>query len=177
MHNLGKLLGLNKIRTTEYHPQADGMVERTHRTLKSAQMCTKIPWLKMLPSALLGLCTVYKPYLGSSTAEMLYEATIRVSGDCFTLQEQPANTRTFVEKIRAHFAALQVSRSKVGPRCPARYKAGLHRLSGLRMARVSHHDLKLACPDFNNSELAHIAHLGVKLAQTKNSGLKVAHAA
>ncbi|GAB1868682.1 RNA-directed DNA polymerase [Camponotus japonicus] len=34
-----KLIGSRRIRTTAYHPQANGMVERWHRSLKAAIMC------------------------------------------------------------------------------------------------------------------------------------------
>ena len=36
--------GINRIRTTSYHPQANGMVERFHRQLKAAFKCLDCPW-------------------------------------------------------------------------------------------------------------------------------------
>ncbi|KYN22425.1 hypothetical protein ALC57_05176 [Trachymyrmex cornetzi] len=38
-NNLNKLLGMQHLRTTAYHPQANGMVERFHRQLKAAIRC------------------------------------------------------------------------------------------------------------------------------------------
>ena len=35
MLNVCKLLGIEKLNTTAYHPECDGMVERFNRTLKS----------------------------------------------------------------------------------------------------------------------------------------------
>lgn len=49
------LMGVEAIKTTADHPQANGLVERFHRTLKAALMCTKRSWLDELPLVLLGL--------------------------------------------------------------------------------------------------------------------------
>ena len=37
---LGKTLSIKNINTTAYHPQANGLVERFHRTLKASLMAT-----------------------------------------------------------------------------------------------------------------------------------------
>ncbi|GFV64881.1 retrovirus-related Pol polyprotein from transposon 412 [Trichonephila clavipes] len=51
-----KFLGTNRISTTSYHPQANGLVERLHRVLKSALMAHEnIKWTETLPAVLLGL--------------------------------------------------------------------------------------------------------------------------
>ena len=39
--HLSALMGFHRIRTTAYHPQANGMVERLHRTLKTAIIARK----------------------------------------------------------------------------------------------------------------------------------------
>jgi len=38
-NNTIKLLGIKRVRTTAYHPQANGLVERLHRQLKAAIKC------------------------------------------------------------------------------------------------------------------------------------------
>ncbi|GFW07982.1 hypothetical protein TNCV_3921141 [Trichonephila clavipes] len=53
---LSKLLGVQKCRTTGYHPQANGMIEELHRLLKSAIKCHATErWTEVLPIILLGL--------------------------------------------------------------------------------------------------------------------------
>ncbi|XP_026476090.1 protein NYNRIN-like [Ctenocephalides felis] len=56
-------IGAKKIRTTAYHPQSNGLVERWHRTLKAALMCSPEPWIEVLPVVLLGLRSSYKKTL------------------------------------------------------------------------------------------------------------------
>ncbi|GFV05315.1 transposon Tf2-9 polyprotein [Trichonephila clavipes] len=51
---LSKLLGVQKCRTTGYHPQANGMIEELHRPLKSAIKChTTERWTEVLLSSYL----------------------------------------------------------------------------------------------------------------------------
>ena len=52
-----KVLGMQHITTTAYHPQSNGMVERFHCQFKDAlrARCEGRDWLDHLPWALLGL--------------------------------------------------------------------------------------------------------------------------
>lgn len=52
---LSQLVGFHRLRTTSYHPQMNGMIERVHRTLKSAIMARKQNWIDSLPIVLLGM--------------------------------------------------------------------------------------------------------------------------
>ena len=52
---LAALVGFHRLRTTAYHPQTNGLVERSHRTLKTAIMARKQDWLIALPTVLLGI--------------------------------------------------------------------------------------------------------------------------
>ena len=52
---LTELLGIHHIRTTAHNPRANGMVERSHRTLKASLKARGRNWLHQLPIVLLGL--------------------------------------------------------------------------------------------------------------------------
>ncbi|XP_023319350.1 uncharacterized protein LOC111694660 [Trichogramma pretiosum] len=77
-----RVLGIEKIHTTLYHPQANGMIERFHRDIKAAFMCRSETGdrLDALPTIMLGLRT--RPILDTdlSPAEMLYGRALRIPG-------------------------------------------------------------------------------------------------
>jgi hypothetical protein len=80
------ILGCHRLRTTAYHPQANGMVERFHRQLKSAiNAVDSIHWTDALPMILLGIRASLKADLQVSSAELLYGQPLRLPGDYFSL--------------------------------------------------------------------------------------------
>lgn len=83
--SLGELMGATVHYTTAYNPAANGMVERTHRTLKAALMarCTGPDWRAQLPWVLLGIRTSPKEGLRVSPAEMVYGEPLVVPGEFF----------------------------------------------------------------------------------------------
>ncbi|GFW68896.1 retrovirus-related Pol polyprotein from transposon 412 [Trichonephila clavipes] len=84
---LSKLLGVQKCRTTGYHPQANGMIEELHRPLKSAIKCHATErWTEVFPIILLGLRASLKEDILCTPAELVFGTTIRLPGRCLTLQ-------------------------------------------------------------------------------------------
>jgi len=97
---LARTIGAKRIHTTLHHPQSNGMVERLHRTLKAALMCSpQTPWPDLLPTVLLGLRTAVKEDLQASPAEMLYGITLRVPGEFFVFQSIQADPQAFLERF------------------------------------------------------------------------------
>ncbi|KAJ1518995.1 hypothetical protein ONE63_011376 [Megalurothrips usitatus] len=85
-----RLLGAQQYRSTAYHPQTSGMLERWHRPLKASMMChSDSSWLTSLPWVLLGLRSALKEDIGASTADLVYGEPLRLPGDLLT---QPSNT-------------------------------------------------------------------------------------
>ena len=69
---LWTLLGAQLHRTTAYHPQANGVVERLHRQLKAALKARLVgpAWMDELPLVLLGLRSAPKEDLGCANSSM-----------------------------------------------------------------------------------------------------------
>ena len=105
------LLGSKRSRTTAYHPQANGMVERFHRQLKAALKAQPNPdaWMDSLPLILLNIRTVLKEDISTTSAEMVYGTTLRLPGEFFA--SSPYSTLSdpsdFVSKLKSHFHSVR----------------------------------------------------------------------
>ena len=100
---LMRLLGTTRIRTTAYHPCANGLVERFHRQLKASLRTHITPnWTDSLPMVLLGIRTSLKSDIGTSSAELVYGTTLRIPGEFFntSLDSSVVDPSNFVVQLK-----------------------------------------------------------------------------
>ena len=103
---LSRTLGFIKLRTTAYHPQSNGLVERPHRTLKTILRSHEHDWMETLPIALLALrtspssITKQAPFtMVTGTSLLIPRALIQRT----TLQDDPV---TFTCTLAKHMSEL-----------------------------------------------------------------------
>lgn len=107
--NLSKYLGIYKIHTTAYHPQANGKVERWHRVLKSALMSrgNTESWITELPTVLMGLRASLRDDTEISAAELVYGSTLKLPGDFFEPSKPTIFEKDlFLQNLRKHLREL-----------------------------------------------------------------------
>lgn len=108
---LGAMFGAERLRTTSYHPQANGMVERFHRHLKAAITChPESNWLQALPLVLLGLRNVYREDLTTSPAELVYGEPLRLPGTLLSSPQEPhhfEDPADFIVRLRRQVSRLR----------------------------------------------------------------------
>ena len=93
-------LGISPSRTTAYHPQANGMIERFHRSLKVSLRARAAGsnWVQHLPLVMLGLRVVPKEDTGFCSAEAVYGSSLCVPGEFLSVPELPPDS--FLRKIQ-----------------------------------------------------------------------------
>ncbi len=106
MADLCRLLQVRQIKTTVYHPQTDGLVERFNQTLK--QMLHRVAaddrrdWDKMLPYVLFGIREVPQASTGFTPFELLFgrqpRGLLDVAREAW--EQQPAAHRSTLEHVR-----------------------------------------------------------------------------
>lgn len=106
---LADLCGVQLRHTTAYHPAANGMVERFHRTLKAAIMAQgEQSWTDVLPMVLLGMRTAWKEDLQCSVAEMVYGEQLRIPGEFFqSTNSNQLKPPDFVSQLRHNMSLLR----------------------------------------------------------------------
>lgn len=94
-------IGTTHLRTTPYHPQSNGLIERWHRVLKTSIFCHDASkWVQQLPTILLGLRVVFKPDINASPAELVYGTTLRIPGEFFFKNSSKESSTEFVTEFR-----------------------------------------------------------------------------
>ena len=105
---LNQLLGISSLRTTAYHPQCNGMVERVHRVIKE-RLCARTTapnWMDHLPLVLLGIRTSVRADSGLCPAELVFGVTLRLPGEFVSIPDLPPAplTSDFVADLRRALA-------------------------------------------------------------------------
>ena len=107
---LMQLLESKRIRTTSYHPIANGLIERFHHQLKASIKCSSnsTNWTDALPLVLLGIRTAVKDGLQCTTAELVYGTTLRLPGEFFTCTTTSTDdSTTYVARLKASMSQLK----------------------------------------------------------------------
>lgn len=114
---LHRMLGIKANTTTAYHPQANGMVERFHRQLKSSleARCNNPQWMDELPFVLLGIRSARREDLGCSPAELVYGTTLAVPGEF--ISQEPRQQQPTADYLRT----LQSYMRRTLPTPPSRH--------------------------------------------------------
>ena len=107
--HLMSTLGIEASTTTAYHPQANGMVERFHRTLKERLMARQAgaDWTDHLSPVLMGLRASLREDSLASPADLVFGSPLRLPGAFFE-QEPPTSSTPdeFVQDLRLRLAAV-----------------------------------------------------------------------
>lgn len=106
------LLGIcsaKRVRTSAYHPSANGLVERMHRQLKAALMCHQSSWHKALPVVLLGMRAAVKEDLQCSPAELVFGEPLRLPSEFIASSEAFRNedASSLATQLRRFMADLR----------------------------------------------------------------------
>ncbi len=123
-------LGIERKRTTAYHPACNGAIERFHRTLKNSlrTSCKSRDWFSALPLVLLGIRSTISEQ-GFSPSQLVYGSTMELPVHFFVPSEPKVQTPTteflskfysmvsqFPQPIRnhnsAHFVPKDLASSK-----------------------------------------------------------------
>lgn len=103
-----KFVRCERIRTTAYHPASNGMVERWHRSLKSAIMCHETTeWVDTLPIVLLGLRTSLKKDIKTTSAELVFGTTLRIPGEFLMDFEGNDEQQIYVQQLRSFMRGIR----------------------------------------------------------------------
>jgi hypothetical protein len=89
---LCRLLNIQHIPTTAYHPQSNGLVERFHRRLKDALRARAAggSWATHLPWVMLGIRSAWREGTDFSPAEAVYGAQPILPGQFLAAEEDPS---------------------------------------------------------------------------------------
>lgn len=107
-----KLLGIRVTHTTPYHPQANGQIERWHRTLKSAIMCHYNPrWSDVLPLVMLSLRSSINHNVKVSPAGSVYGMELTLPGEFFADFKMTSINSECVKQLKDDMGSVRARKS------------------------------------------------------------------
>ena len=109
---ISQRLGVELHRTTAYHRQSNGLIERFHRTLKTSLKArlNSDNWMDQLPWVLLGIRTAPKEDLNASPAEIAYGEPLMVPGEFLSQSSTPSHDlRSAVSDMARSFVPVPTS--------------------------------------------------------------------
>jgi hypothetical protein len=111
--SLRELLGMQRIRTTAYHPPSNGIVERFHRRLKEALKCHNATWTEALPLVLLGIRNDIKEGIEAAPSELVYGTTLRLPADLVEVHDRQLQhpTTDFVANLKTRMQTIQFTKT------------------------------------------------------------------
>ena len=108
---LTHLLGIKRIRTTAYHPCANGMVERFHRHLKASFKASSdsSKWTELLPLILLNIRCTLKQDLQCTPAQLVYGTTLRLPGQFFapSCTDKQLDPTIYADRLSSYMQQLR----------------------------------------------------------------------
>ena len=113
-NQLSSIIGFHRLRTTSYHPQCNGMIERTHRTIKTAIKARKDEWLISLPIIMLALRCIPNE-TGFSPFTAVTGTTLLTPHTCFSSNTPNAQQQSeFISKLAKHMKQIDFSSHSKG---------------------------------------------------------------
>ena len=108
---MSEKLGISHLRSTAYHPQTNGMVERLHRTIKQSIriLAHDGAWTKVLPFVLLGWRNTPSRTTNSSPAQMLFGINTYMPNELIDFDGEP--TLEELDAARKHFLDIDTNPS------------------------------------------------------------------
>nr|CUU00350.1 hypothetical transcript [Hymenolepis microstoma] len=107
---LNQLLDSTHIRTTAYHPEANGLVERFHRQLKPAIIATSssLSWMERLPIIHLAIRSTVKEDLGCCSAELVLGTPLRLPEEtiCESQYRVSVEPSSYAIRLKEHFRSV-----------------------------------------------------------------------
>jgi len=101
------LIGTKRMRTTAYHPQSNGLIERWHRDVKAAIMCHNKRWTKVLSTVLLGLRTRVRLETDCSPADLLYARALKLPGEFVLCDDVLPSHQPFLSEFRDYMREVR----------------------------------------------------------------------